>query len=78
MMQCDSFRRRFELGLDALAGLPMEAARKRYDALCVSFAPVDPNGMTFRDEHIAAVGLRRFHPARVAEASPILYAHGGG
>ncbi|GED23160.1 alpha/beta hydrolase fold domain-containing protein [Halomonas halmophila] len=78
MMQCDSFRRRFERGLDALAGLPMEAARKRYDALCASFAPVDPTGMTVRDGHIAAVGVRRFHPARIAEASPILYAHGGG
>ncbi|WP_275288418.1 alpha/beta hydrolase fold domain-containing protein [Halomonas elongata] len=78
MMQHDAFHRRFESGLDALAGLPMEAARRRYDTLCASFAPADPPGMAVSDGHIEGVGVRYFHPAVDAEVAPILYAHGGG
>nr|AID66449.1 lipase [Chromohalobacter japonicus] len=76
-MQIDAFRRRFERGLDALAGLPIEAARRRYDTLCAGFAPADPAGMAITDERIAGIEVRRFQPA-AAGRGPVLYAHGGG
>ncbi|MDR5858806.1 alpha/beta hydrolase [Halomonas eurihalina] len=76
-MQIDAFRRCFERGLDALAGLPIEAAWRRYDALCIGFAPADPAGMTITDERIAGIDVRRFQPAAVGRG-PVLYAHGGG
>ncbi|MFM9268655.1 alpha/beta hydrolase fold domain-containing protein [Halomonas elongata] len=76
-MQIDAFRRRFKRGLDALAGLPIEVARRRYDTLCTGFAPADPADMAITDEHIAGIEVRRFHPA-AAGRGPILYAHGGG
>ncbi|SHK09056.1 alpha/beta hydrolase fold domain-containing protein [Halomonas caseinilytica] len=76
-MRHETFQRRFAHALDAIAGLPVEAARQRYDALCSGFAPADPAGMTVLDERIAGVSVRRFQPAKF-KAGPILYAHGGG
>ncbi|MFG6666882.1 alpha/beta hydrolase fold domain-containing protein [Halomonas sp. HNIBRBA4712] len=76
-MKIETFIRRFEAGLEPLATLPIALARKRYDALCQSFAPPDPAGMRIDDAAVDGLPLRRFVPAGAARA-PVVFLHGGG
>lgn len=76
-MTPDTFRGAFARGLRELDGLPLGAARRRYDRLCQAFAPPLPASLRVADEVIAGVATRRFRPARAA-AGAVIYVHGGG
>ncbi|ATJ82554.1 alpha/beta hydrolase fold domain-containing protein [Halomonas beimenensis] len=76
-MTPEAFRRAFTHGLQALAGLPLGAARPRYDRLCQGFAPPLPEGMAVQDGSVAGVAVRRVRPAG-ALPGEVVYVHGGG
>ncbi|MBZ9557555.1 alpha/beta hydrolase fold domain-containing protein [Halomonas coralii] len=77
-MTVDDFIRRFEQGLREVgAADDMLTARRRYEALCRSFAPQDPAGLVWEDDQVDGVGVRRYRPD-AATAGIVLYLHGGG
>lgn len=76
-MELGDFIARFEAGLASLDGLDWPEARRRYDALCHSFAPPDPPGMRITDGRMNGVAVRRFLP-RGAHPGRVLFLHGGG
>lgn len=77
MMDIGAFERRFQSGLDAMASLPLHAARRRYDALCADFAPPLPEGMEIIDGAIGGVPVRRHRP-RGRLPGTVVHIHGGG
>ena len=76
-MTIDDFAERFQAGLDAMATMPLDQARRHYDELCASFAGPVPETMRITDEVIDGVSVRRYRPHLGAEGV-VLYAHGGG
>ncbi|AUH33051.1 alpha/beta hydrolase [Paracoccus tegillarcae] len=76
-MDIADFERQFDQGLTAMADLPLPNARQYYDALCASFAPALPNGMTLTDDRIGNVPVRR-HIPRHHNPGVVVYIHGGG
>ena len=76
-MTIDDFAERFQAGLDAMATMPMNQARRHYDELCASFAGPVPASIAVTDEVIDGVGVRRYRPHLGADGV-VLYAHGGG
>ncbi|WP_447553324.1 alpha/beta hydrolase [Vreelandella sp. EE22] len=76
-MDIAAFIERFQVGLASLETLPIIKARARYEALCHSFAPPDPMGMTVVDEQVAGSRVRRFRPA-VRHTGTVVFIHGGG
>lgn len=62
MLTHGDFIARFEAGLASLRGLDWPEARRRYAALCQSFAPLDPPGMRITDGRVNRVAVRSFLP----------------
>lgn len=77
MMDIADFERRFQHGLNDMAALPLATARRRYDALCASFAPALPDGMELADDRIGGVAVRRHRPQH-RKPGAVVYVHGGG
>ncbi|WP_282041153.1 alpha/beta hydrolase [Halomonas alimentaria] len=77
MLTRGDFIARFEAGLTSLHGLNWPEARRRYTALCRSFAPLDPPGMRITDGWVNEVAVRRFLPT-AARPGRVLFLHGGG
>ncbi len=76
-MDIATFEQRFQSGLDAMSDMSQPAARRYYDALCASFAPPRPAGMTLSDARIEGVAVRRYRPA-TCHPGVVLFVHGGG
>ncbi|GHB24806.1 alpha/beta hydrolase fold domain-containing protein [Salinicola rhizosphaerae] len=75
-MSIDDFIARLSI-LDEQASAPLDARRRRYEALHQHHRPADPPGMRVEDTQIAGVGIRRFMPPSV-KPGPVVYLHGGG
>ncbi|MDW5377358.1 alpha/beta hydrolase fold domain-containing protein [Halomonas sp. HP20-15] len=83
----DDFIRRFERGMQAVNDAEdMLTARRRYEALCESFAPPDPDSLSVEDTDLDGVRVRRLRPSGVNAGAAadargtecVLYIHGGG
>ncbi|WP_244613203.1 alpha/beta hydrolase fold domain-containing protein [Modicisalibacter radicis] len=83
----EDFIRRFERGMQAVsAAEDMLTARRRYEALCESFAPPDPDSLSVEDTVLDGVRVRRLRPSGVNAGAAadargnecVLYIHGGG
>ncbi len=84
----EEFIQRFKDGLQTVNDAEdMLTARRRYEALCESFAPPDPDSLSVEDTDLDGVRVRRLCPSGVnagaaadarGNAGCILYIHGGG
>ncbi|MBU2957950.1 alpha/beta hydrolase fold domain-containing protein [Paracoccus sp. 1_MG-2023] len=77
MIAIEQFKREFQSGLDAMAGLSITDARRAYDLLCARFAPEPPRGMTIRDSAVGGVPLRHHRPSSCRPGT-VVFLHGGG
>lgn len=79
----DDFIQRFERGMREVSDAEdMLTARRRYEALCESFAPPDPASLVVEDSVLDGVRVRRLRPSargdNARDDECILYMHGGG
>ena len=66
----DDFIRRFERGMQAVtAAEDTLTARRRYEALCESFAPPDPDSLSVVDSELDGVRVRRLRPSGINDGA---------
>lgn len=79
----DDFIQRFERGMQEVnAAEDTLTARRRYEALCESFAPPDSDSLRVEDDVIDGIEVRRLRPAGGQDNACldecVLFIHGGG
>lgn len=76
-MEICTFEHRFQWGLDQMAGLPLDEARRHYDLLCASFAPPINPELQIDNRDIETIPIRHYRPVN-CRPGIVLYVHGGG